>query len=226
MTYWSNSNNPPTAAQCPAPCYGLGFPMITVYGVNDFALGNASNAPQSRLVRRHIFADNLSSQKGRHSLKIGGYWEYQKGTGTYAYASPAAAELYSPEIVQQFNSQVPAPYQIAIPSSFNTMDDLLRLPVAGFQMGLGDIHQPPLWHRGAADHDHFFHLYAQDTWKIRPRLSLNYGLAWSYESNALNHDLTKPAYLTPIFGANGLGHEQHSPLNFSPMLGFAWTATK
>jgi hypothetical protein len=61
--------------------------------------------------------------------------------------------------------------------------------------------------------------------KIRPRFSLNYGLAWSYESNALNFDLTKPAYLAPVFGANGLG-EQHSPRNFSPMLGFAWTVTK
>ena len=79
---------------------------------------------------------------------------------------------------------------------------------------------------GNADHDNLFHFYAEDTWKIRPRFSLNYGLAWSYESNALNHDLTKPAYLAPIFGANGLGQEQHSPHNFSPMLGFAWTVTK
>ena len=71
-----------------------------------------------------------------------------------------------------------------------------------------------------------FHLYAEDTWKIRPRFSLNYGLAWSYESNALNFDLTKSSYLAPIFGANGLGAEQHSPRNFSPMLGFAWSVTK
>jgi len=35
-------------------------------------------------------------------------------------------------------------------------------------------------------------LYWQDTWKVRPGFTLNYGLAWSFESNALNHDLTKP----------------------------------
>jgi hypothetical protein len=55
--------------------------------------------------------DNVSKTKGTHSMKFGAYWEYQQGTGTYAYAAPAAAELFSPEIVQYFNSQVPAPFQ-------------------------------------------------------------------------------------------------------------------
>ena len=54
--------------------------------------------------------------------------------------------------------------------------------------------------------------------------SLQCGLAWTYESNALNFDMTKPPYLAPIFGAGGLGHELHSPHDFSPMLGFAWNS--
>lgn len=229
MTYWSNRLNPATAADCPAPCIGLGGPNITIYGVSGFAIGQATNAPQSRVLRRHIFADNVSSQKGSHSLKLGGYWEYQKGYGTYAYASPAAVELWSPELVQGFDQQLAAAglatYAIPIPSAFNTLSDLEKLPVAGFEMGVGDINQPPLWERGNADHDNLFHLYAEDTWKIRPRFSLQYGLAWSYESDALNHDLTKPEYLAPIFGPNGLGQEQHAPHNFSPMLGFTWAPT-
>jgi len=249
-TFWSNTNLPPTRSQCPDPCTGWGYggtgnytdadgPMITILGVNNFALGQAASAPQSRLLRRHIFADNVSSQKGTHSIKFGGYWEYQKGTGSYAYAEPAAMELWSPELVQAFNNDgycvgpnhtecgpVPPQYQIKIPSTFNTLSDILKLPVAAFTIGVGNPTQPPLFNRGNADHDNLFHLYAEDTWKIRPRFSLNYGLAWSYESNALNHDLTKSAYLAPIFGTNGLGLEQHSPHNFSPMLGFAWTVTK
>ncbi len=230
MTYWSNNLTPPTAAQCPAPCLGLGGPNISIYGVSNFTIGQATNVPQSRVLRRHIFADNVSMQKGSHSLKFGGYWEYQKGIGTYAYASPAVAVLYSPSLVQGFNQQLAAAglgaYEISIPSSFNTLSDIAKLPVAGFDIGLGDINQPPLWQRGGADHDNLMHFYGEDSWKVRPRFTLKYGLAWSYESNALNHDLTKPAYLTPLFGANGLGHEQHSPHNFSPMLGFAWVVTK
>ena len=27
-------------------------------------------------------------------MKFGAYWEYQQGTGTYAYAAPAAGVLY------------------------------------------------------------------------------------------------------------------------------------
>jgi hypothetical protein len=221
-TYWSNYNEPPTAADCPAPCIGLGGPNISIYGVSNFTIGNATNAPQSRLLRRQIFQDNISKQKGTHSMKWGGYWEYQFGIGTYAYAAPAAAELFSPEIVQYFNSQVPAPYQISIPSSFNTLSDILQLPVAGFEMGVGDINQPPLYDHGDADHDNTFHFYYQDNWRVKPKLSVNYGLGWTYESNALNYDLTKPDYLAPIFGANNLGTQNHQPHNFSPMLGFAW----
>ncbi len=235
-TFWSNNNLPPTLAQCPAPCIGWDYvhnqdgPLITILGVNNFALGEAANAPQSRLLRRHIFADNISMQKGTHSIKFGGYWEYQKGTGSYAYANPASTELWSPELVQAFNQKISAQgfgnYQVPVPSTFNTLSDILKLPMEGFTIGVGNPTQPPLYNRGNADHDNLFHFYGEDTWKIHPRFSLNYGLAWSYESNALNHDLTKPQYLAPIFGANGLGDEMHSTHNFSPMLGFAWTVTK
>ncbi len=155
-TYWSNSNNPPTAAECPAPCLGLGMPNLSIYGVSNFTIGNATNAPQSRVLRRNIFADNISKTKGTHSMKFGAYWEYQQGTGTYAYAAPAAAELFSPEIVQIFQfamcqHRIGIRYQI--PSSFTSINDILQLPVAGFEMGVGDINQPPLWNRGNADHD-------------------------------------------------------------------------
>ncbi|HTQ56846.1 MAG TPA: carboxypeptidase regulatory-like domain-containing protein [Bryobacteraceae bacterium] len=229
MTFWSNRLNPATAANCPAPCIGLGGPNIGIYGVSNFSIGPATNAPQSRILRRQIFTDNLSWQKGAHSLKFGGSWEYQIGYGTYAYASPAAVVLWSPELVQGFDQELAAAglsaYQIHIPSTFNTVSDLARLPVAGFEMGVGDINQPPLWNRGNADHDNLLHVYAEDTWRIRPRFSLQYGLAWSYESNALNFDLTKPTYLTPILGPSGLGHEQHQPHDFSPMIGFTWAPT-
>lgn len=240
-TFWSNTNAPPPLSQCPAPCTGWGYntingdvnadgPMITVLGVNNFALGEFSTTPQSRLLRRHIFADNVSSQKGTHSLKYGGYWEYQKGTGSYDYANPAAMELWSPELVQAYNQKIASEGygadQISIPSSFNSISDLLKLPVDAFTIGVGNPTQPPLYQRGNANHDNQFHFYGEDTWKIRPRFSLNYGLAWSYETNALNFDLTKPPYLEPIFGANGLGPEKHSPHDFSPMLGFAWSVTK
>ncbi len=227
MIYWDNQKNPPDAQVCPSPCIGLGLPQIAVVGVNGLQLGNdAVNTPQSRVVRRYILADNVTWQKGLHRVKWGGEWEYEKGTGTYAYAQPGGMLLYSPQIVQLFNSQVPAPFQIKIPAAFNTLQDLLQLPVAAFETGIGDINQPPAFDRGAADHYNLSHVYVQDTWKLHPRFTLNYGLAYTYDSNAKNYDLTRPAYLEPILGPNGLGAPQHDNLDFSPAVGFAWQPTR
>jgi hypothetical protein len=221
-TYWSNSKNPPTPAQCPG-CPGVDGPQINLVGINGFQIGNdANNTPQSRVLRRYIAADNYSWQKGSHSLKFGGEWEYQKGTGTYAYAEPGGMYLYSPEIVSYYNSQVPAPFQIQIPSSFTTLQDVLQLPVALFYTGVGDINQPPSYNRGNADHNHRLHFFAQDNWRMSPKLTLIFGLGYSYESDLLNHDLPKPQYLEPILGPNGIGREQHQNHNWSPALGFAW----
>jgi hypothetical protein len=70
-----------------------------------------------------------------------------------------------------------------------------------------------------------YRLYAGDTWQARPDLTVNGGVAWAYEPNALNHDLTKPALLVPILGADGLNAPSSARRNFSPAVGFAWSAT-
>src|SRR5258708_19087011 len=135
MTYWSNTNNPPSVSQCPAPCIGLGGAQININGISGFSIGNASNAPQSRVLRRHIFADNVTFQKGSHRLQFGGEWEYQKGTGTYAYADPASITVFSPDNVRAFNAFFAANglsfLSYKLPSSFTTYTDILQLPVAG-----------------------------------------------------------------------------------------------
>ena len=169
-TYWSNTNNPPTAAQCPAPCLGLGRPNISIYGVSNFTIGNATNAPQSRVLRRNIFQDNISKTKGAHSMKFGAYWEYQQGTGTYAYAAPAAAELFSPEIVQVF--------QFPGAGAVSNLDPVLlyhycRHPAASggrIRDGRGRYQPAALIQSGNADHDNTFHFYWQDNWRVKPQV--------------------------------------------------------
>jgi Carboxypeptidase regulatory-like domain/TonB-dependent Receptor Plug Domain len=216
-TFWSNRNSPPTAEQCP-DCFGLGGPHVVVEGAG-VAFGNQTNSPQSRTTRRHIFADNMTWQKGSHRLKFGGEWEHLRGTGTYSLDVPADITLFSPQEVRELNPTIVP----IIPTSYRTLTDVLSLPLKTFVFGIGDVNQPPTFQRNQADHDNLLHFYWQDTWKLRPRFTLNYGLAWSFETNALNHDLTKPQFLATIFGAGGLGHEKHAWLRFTPALGFAWS---
>jgi outer membrane receptor protein involved in Fe transport len=64
-------------------------------------------------------------------------------------------------------------------------------------------------------------LYIQDTWRIRPNLTANYGLGWSIDRD-LNYDLNKPALLAPLLGSGGLGPPRKSWSDFSPVLGVAW----
>ncbi|MDP8981884.1 MAG: carboxypeptidase regulatory-like domain-containing protein, partial [Acidobacteriota bacterium] len=220
MTFWSNRNDLPSADQCPN-CIGLGGPNINVDGTG-LSFGNQTNSPQSRVLRRHIFADNLTWQKGTHRMKMGGEWEYQKGTGTYTIAEPAAITLFSPAEVALLAPQL----SFLVPKTFNTLADILKLPLAGFAFSVGDVRQPPPFQIGNANHDNTFHFYWQDTYKVKPRFTLTYGLGWNYESNALNHDLSKPVFLAPIYGANNLGPEKHAYKHYSPSLGFAWSPFK
>jgi hypothetical protein len=220
LTFWSNQNHLPSPDQCPN-CLGLLGPHISVDGTG-LAFGNQTNTPQSRILRRHIYADNFTWQKGSHRMKMGGEWEFQKGTGTYTIDEPAALTLFSPAEVKQLAPQlVPL-----LPKSFNTLGDILKLPLKNFSFSVGDTRQPPPFQLDNANHDNTFHFYWQDTWKVKPSFTLTYGLGWNYESNALNHDITKPQWLAPIFGANNLGPEQHDFKHYSPSLGFAWSPWK
>src|ERR1039457_4871965 len=164
-------------------------------------------------------ARTVSDSAGRTSSSKAPAWASAIKPHPPHTPAPAAITLFSPGEVRQLAPSLTA----LIPQTFRTVADVLSLPLENFIFGIGDINQPPAFQRSQADHDRLFHFYWQDTWKLHPNFAFNYGLAWSFESNALNHDLTKPQYLAPIFGTAGLGHEQHSYLRFTPAAGFAWS---
>ncbi len=192
------------------------MPEISILG-SDFVAGNFVLTPQGGDTRRYHLTDNVSWQKGRHAMRVGFEWQYERSAGFLEFVEPASMVLYSPELVRAFNAdpRVPPQARIPLPDSFQTLDDILQLPLVGFSVGFG-----------GARHDHLWRAYWQDSWRVRSRFTLSYGLSYFYHADLANHELSKPAFLEPLLGANGLAPTRRDRNNFGPMLGFAWNVSR
>jgi hypothetical protein len=140
--------------------------------------------------RRYEAIDNLSYSRGTHSFKFGGRFLIDQGkqeihnffAGRFNFGELAGSML-SPQFaattltsLQSFNLGLPQFYQ----QGFGEPTVLIMLPAFG--------------------------LYAQDSWKMSPTFTLNYGLRYEMEKR------TDPIPLD----AN----------NFAPRVGFAWDPFK
>ncbi|MBS1876910.1 MAG: TonB-dependent receptor [Acidobacteria bacterium] len=225
FTYWSNRNLFPRESDCPG-CIGLGLPQVTLVGSSNFTIGNTQNATQGRDVRRVTLLDNFTWQKGSHRFRWGTDLEYAAGTGFWGFCDPGCVVAFSPEYVR---SVVPTPYLALLfpnlPTTIKTNADVMSLPFAGGVIGIGDSSQPPPYNVDQAKANKHLRFYFQDTWRLTPRFTLNYGLAWSFETNLVNHDLTKPAYLAPLYGSD-LSATGNNYKNWSPAVGFAYQADR
>lgn len=241
---YSGRLNIPDNQVCPDPiyCLGLNSPRISTT-LSNFIIGNNLNTPQNRVLRTYQLLDTFSWRKGNHGMRFGGEWEHHYGQGHWAFLEPAFVTLWDPLHIVAFiqgtggfpNSPF-VPLYNALPDSLKlnatgtgplrsgllpTYQDILRLPLAGFAAGVGDPGQPQPFNFNEASRNNRFKLFFADQWRIKPRFTLTYGVAYTYEDKLLNHDLDRPALLAPLLG----GDLQPSPRdknNFGPSLGFAW----
>jgi len=220
--FWSNRNLFPNNSDC-SGCIGLDGPQLSFAGVSsNFQIGDTSNATQGRDLRRFTWQDSVTWQKGSHRMKIGGLFEYEPGTGFWGYCDPSCLEVFSPEAIVGYGLGPLIPLFFPnMPMTIKTNADLLNLPFAGSVVGIGDPSQPPPYHIGTAKVNDRSRIFFQDTWKLTSKFTINYGLAYEYESNLFNEDMAKPAYLAPLYGSN-LNPTQQNKGNFSPLVGFAW----
>jgi hypothetical protein len=166
------------------------------------------------LSRRFHFNDSMTWQRSAHRARFGVDWEHNRGGALFYSNEPATISLFSPDYVRASNANIP------LPAAFRTLDDILQLPLQTVTVAIGDVRV--LQENGSRVRTwNTLWLYFQDTWRLRERLTLKYGLGWSFDGN-LNYDLRKPALLAPILGAGRLGPTRKQWRNFSPALGLAW----
>jgi len=225
FTYWKNRNLFADQTTC-GDCIGLNFPQLNINGTN-VTIGNTSNATQGRDLYRYTFVDTMTWQKNAHRFRFGTEIEYAPGTGFWGFCDPACAVGFSPEFIRTLG--IPAATLgflfPNLPTAIRTNQDFMNLPFAGGVVGVGDPGQPPPYNVDKAKVNSRLRFYSQDTWRIKPRFTLNYGLAWNFESTLVNRDLDKPRYLAPLYGSD-LGPTENNYNNFSPAVGFAWSLDK
>lgn len=209
------NQTPPSALgfQYPsASAVGQGPPLFNVLGYSS--VGGAITGPRNSIQNSFEEQDNLSYVHGAHSLKVG-------------------AQLIRTQL-NIFQAIAPNAFFV-FASNFPTNDSIANLLLASpvtFYQGLGYFNRGLRnWSTG---------IYAQDEWRITPRLTLNYGVRYERVSpftetrNQLNGFV--PGVQSTVFpsapagvlfpGDSGIGSGIAQSTNaFMPRLGFAWDPT-
>lgn len=216
----------------------IGSDLLAFPGYNPFTPGNggAFGGPQNLL---QLYED-LSYIRGKHSLRVGGTYDYQRDNRTFAAYQTAVDGLsadtslggaLSALLAGQFHDiNVAVDPQHKFPCAVNPGDCHVTLPVSS-----------PNFSRSNRYHESG--LYAQDSYKLNPRITINAGVRWEYFGTQHNKNANLDSnWYAPNVGfadsqlgqyirTGGLNPAPTSPLgklwnanlgNFGPRLGFAW----
>ena len=194
-----------------------GLPIILVGGFAQ--LGATSSVPRHRVDSNNQVIDSFSWSKGKHDIKFG--FDFHRTTVQQYFDKYFRGRL-------KFEGHTASLGPVDVDTEALT-DFLTGYVDSGFQY-FGDSTRHTF--------ENNFGFYAQDSFRITPRVTLNYGLRWDYfgvmgEKNDLlsNITSTSPAAGTGTFTLTQVGQPGLSQLynpnykNFAPRISLAWDMT-
>ena len=173
----------------------------TCVGQGGMANINSTASPVSDVFQQFSSIASLTWVKNNHTFKFGGELRNQGDyninggalNGTYGF-SPAQTSL--PYLVSTAQGAPPCPGQFTSCSVSTLAGNIIGFPYASFLLGLVDTAnaKPPSEGRVGK---HQLGFYAQDTWKVTRKLTLDIGLRYDY-STYLKEQYGRTPNLDPL----------------------------
>ncbi|MBI3278947.1 MAG: TonB-dependent receptor [Acidobacteria bacterium] len=184
---------------------GVAFPAITVTG--HTSLGQAGGSIASNY--SHTVGGTLTKIRGKHSVRAGSEYRLYRDNA-FAYGNVAPAFTFG-------NTYTKGPLDTSAGASIGQglASLLLGIPTAGHVSV----------NASRAEQSHFLSYFVQDDWRVTPKLTLNAGLRWEYNSpptERFNRTIRGFAYDTPQpFEARARASYSASPIPEIPAASFA-----
>ena len=199
----------PAGNQNPIPGLGVNIGaavdgMCVSSGGGSYCGGPSLLAPQATAQSNHQIKYDGSRALVNHTLRFGVAFNHIRGGGFAGFFS-------FPQVGTTFSNSVqsdPASYPIQYAALGNGI---------GFSTPSGAFG----YRGGGLGPDNRFETYAGDAWKIKPNLTLNYGVRYVHDTGRVDSDLGALPVLNNW--GPGLGKPVRTPgLNFAPQVGVAW----
>ena len=198
-----------------------GLPNIYLQGFGGTYLGTNPNRPQNSTSNPVFdFQDSITYLKGKHALKFGAEISHIEADSDVGVLARGAIH-FNGGATNNPSFLCPPPNPTAASCSTSLEDFFAGNPTFGQDL----VGNPALKVRWM-----YYGAYIQDDWRVKPRLTINAGLRYEYQSPMKevngNFGSFNPTTGMVQQGQNGLNTLWNPDrANFSPRLGFAWDIT-
>lgn len=206
-----------------------GDPNCLTAGADDFCSGPNFLAPQATLQSDHQFKYDGSKAYLSHILRFGIGINHLHGGGLAEFLGVAPA-VNGVSLNNGADLNCVTAANCPFPGGNGNP---LNYPVANVNLGNGQGFSSEKaafgLPGGGLGPDNRFSAYIGDSWKIKPNLTLTYGLRYVHDTGRTDSDIAPIGVLDRFNNGfySNLGARVNQPnLNFAPQLGFAWDPSK